>query len=154
MREGGNPVVMSPPIREEWNRHVSRFTKTWLASMVARRLLVRVPGDEDRELRAQLEACVARSGGDDAAREGVNRAMQKDAHLIEAASRSDRCVAATDDRVRGHFSECSGIAVALAEVQWVNPANEEENAISWVRSGAKSDTRRELRLWRHRKGGN
>jgi len=142
-----HPLVMSAPDQEEWGRHASLFAKQWRASMVARRLFVRVAADENRPLRTRIETCATRSAGDEGAQEGIGRAMAKDIHLIEAALHADHRVAALDDRVRGYFARCSEIAPPLADVHWVNPTVEAEGAIAWVQAGAETDASRMLKNW-------
>jgi hypothetical protein len=74
----------------------------------------------------------------------MERALAKDAHLIEAANAMDRRVVSRDEEVRSHFrSVCAAIPLVRA-ILWANPEIEAEGVVAWLRAGAKSETVRRL----------
>ena len=90
-------VVMTYPIKEEWDKHQSGFARRWRLSMVARKKLEVVQIEENYSLEEQFSQL--------AAHPRVLAIMDKDRHLIEAALASDKRVASLDDEVRTYFRE-------------------------------------------------
>ena len=98
-------IALTDSLREEWNKHRSRFARTWRVSMMARRKveLVEVAAHlslKKRIMRAQLD-------------KPIEAIIEKDRHLIEAALATDKRVASLDDQVREHLQDHSS---KLAEV--------------------------------------
>ena len=135
-RDAGHKVVSTEAIRIEWQKHQSRFTRTWLASMIARKQICWVKAPADEQLRLNIEKY--------ALSEKKRDAMLKDIHLIEAAMQTDRIVLSIDETVRGYFGEVTHKIRLLASVTWVNPCRSEETPIAWLQCGAQSETKRLL----------
>ena len=68
----------------------------------------------------------------------------KDVHLIEAAIATDRLVASQDERARRAFGNASANVSELKQIVWVNPTQDEEKPIDWLRDGAKTEAHRQL----------
>lgn len=134
IKDNNHFIVITDAILEEWKRHRSHFTSTWLTSMYARKLvrIVEVPTDE------QLRLKVEQSARDD----GKRQAMLKDVHLVEAAMHADKIVASLDETVRLCFHETAATVVVLKHIVWVNPCKDEEQAIEWLERGAEREEKR------------
>jgi len=129
-------LVMTEEIREEWERHSSGFSRSWRVAMVGLRKEIPRAPDQIPALDQYLDSL--------AISDEVRLAMRKDKRLVEAALATDRIVISLDERVRGHFG--SGVASVpdLARIIWVNPGVEAEQAIDWLRGGAKLENSRRL----------
>ena len=134
-------VVMTPDIREEWNRHQSNFSRTWLRTMVAKKKIEYrsdIPAND--ELWNKIEPIVAS--------EKACEAMLKDFRLIEAALATDKTVISLDDTVRKLFDKGAIRVGELRNVVWVNPDKiEEEKPIEWLENGAEAESNRLLGSW-------
>ncbi len=121
-------VVMTPDIREEWKKHRSRFTATWLASMTARKKVCVVLPTADVSVVEKLrKAQVA---------EKDKVAIRKDMLLVEAALATDSRVASLDEEVRSLLRAFSEQWGRIKTVAWVNPSKVEDKTIAWLSSGA------------------
>jgi len=129
-------LVLTPEIREEWNRHQSGFARKWRVAMAARKKVRVVATPQDAELRARI--------GRVAASESARTAMLKDCCLIEGARAADGAVISLDDRVRALFKGIAPQVREIAPINWVNPTNLDEEAEAWLRAGAKPEARRRL----------
>ena len=127
-------VVMTEAIREEWRKHQSKFTRTWLMSMYARRLVSYLEAPTDTELRQKVELV--------AASQKKRAAKLKDVHLIEAALQAHKIVTSLDETVRQCFHEAASTVVILQHITWVNPCKAEETAIEWLEHGAEREKER------------
>jgi len=129
-------MAWGPKIEEEWNRHLSTFSATWLATMNNLRKLRWVDDSPSEELIQSIEQ---------ASREaGVIEIMRKDAHLLTAALRTDARITALDDAARNHFGRCLKGNLGIAALIWVNPLNAAEDAIDWLDRGAPIEAARQL----------
>ncbi len=131
-------VVMTPDIREEWNKHESEFARTWRRQMVAKRKFEFLDIPVNDELWNKID----RIAGSDRQREE----MFKDLRLIEAAIATDKTVVSLDDNTaRKFFSRASDQVDELKDIVWVNPTKiEEEKPIEWLTEGAKPESDRLL----------
>lgn len=136
VRERSHRLVMTQEIADEWDRHQSNFAKRWRVSMKQKRKVEELDNTQNSDLSGKVERV--------AANEGTRKAMLKDLHLIEAALASDRTVISLDEKARKPFAEASGSVGELKKVVWVNPAQEKEEAISWLQNGAKAEKKRQL----------
>ena len=139
VRENKHKLVTTDATREEWHKHQSKFTKTWMASMVARRRICWVEAPPDEVLRRKVEAVTTN--------EKKRDAMLKDIHLIEAALQADKIVISLDETVRGCFHETALKIGVLREVAWVNPCKSDEEPIDWLLNGAELEKERLLGYW-------
>ena len=126
---------MTTAIRQEWLRHQSYFSATWLTQMYRKRQVHRHDAEHDEDLRRRIAASVS---------DNRQHAAEKDVHLIEAALGTDRLVASQDERARGTFREASRRVRELKQIVWVNPTLPADDPIGWLRNGARSEARRQL----------
>lgn len=130
-------IVMTPDIKEEWNKHQSIFASRWRSSMVAKgKMEYRSDIMLDDELWSKVE--------DFANFDNQREAMIKDIRLIEAALATDKIVISLDDKVRNLFSKAAEQVDELKDIVWVNPAKPEEKAIEWLEKGAEAEIERKL----------
>ena len=134
--ETGHCVVMTPVIREEWQRNKSRFARQWLVSMTARKKVYRLDSVMDKDLRHTL--------GQVATSEKDREAMLKDCLLVEAAIVTDRSIISLDETVRSLFSGVAQELRTLRRIVWINPDKEHEQSIIWLKNGAKLERKRLL----------
>lgn len=139
MQKASHRLGWSSAVAEEWKRHRSRFSRKWLVSMQARRLVESISANQDAALRAALEtsnpeynACVA---------------MEKDAHLLEAAIHSGNCVASLDEVVRRLFVSASILYEPIRGIAWVNPDTKHDSAVNWLLAGAPLHSDSEFGDW-------
>ncbi|MCL1464925.1 hypothetical protein [Argonema galeatum] len=130
-------IVMTPDIKEEWNKHQSIFASRWRSSMVAKKKLEYLSEIVvDDELWSQVE--------DFTEFDNQRSAMIKDLLLIEAALATDKIVISLDDRVRKFFAKAAEQVNELKDIVWVNPARPEEQALLWLENGAEPEIERQL----------
>jgi hypothetical protein len=136
LEETDHKVVTTEAIRAEWHKHQSRFTKTWLVSMVARRKVCWVDAPADEELRAKIVQA--------AATEKKRNAMLKDIHLIEAALPADKIVISMDEIVRHCFRDVAQTIGVMKPIVWVNLCRNEETPLAWLLNGVPLEKERQL----------
>src|SRR5947199_9302433 len=129
-------IVMTQEIRQEWNRHRSKFAYVWLSSMTARKKVVRVGSAEKPELRQAIR--LLELG------EKERGAILKDIHLVEAALAAGQTVVSLDDNARDLLRLIVASIPSVRPVVWVNPVKEDEHAIQWLGKGAIAEKRRQL----------
>jgi hypothetical protein len=129
-------MMMSQPIREEWNKHQSNYARTWRRNMYARKLIeiVNVPEDETFRNKIRLKAANTKN----------MEAMIKDCHLIEAASIADRIVISRDDEVRDLFRSVAQDFKVLQGIAWINPVDPAADVVAWLAAGANLNDRPKL----------
>jgi hypothetical protein len=134
-------VVMTPDIREEWNKHESDFARGWRRRMVAKRKFEFLDIPVNDELWNKIDWI---AGTDKQRTE-----MFKDLRLIEAAIATDRIVISLDDNTARKFFGRVAVQVdELKEIVWVNPAKiEQEKPIEWLEKGAEAQSDRLLGNW-------
>jgi len=70
-------------------------------------------------------------------------AMRKDLHLIEAALDQHAAVISSDEKARKPFHTVAQNVKKLTKIVWVNPEQNHEAVLSWLKAGAKPE-----RQWR------
>ncbi|MEN3330870.1 MAG: hypothetical protein V7641_235 [Blastocatellia bacterium] len=113
---------MTEAIRDEWNRHQSRFARAWRVTMVARRKLHIIEVAPDGNLREKISHVAARTQD--------GEAMLKDAHLIEAAIVTDRIVVSLDETVRVLYIAAALRVGEIRKILWANSDKIDEDCIS------------------------
>jgi hypothetical protein len=93
IREGGHAAAITDDIIEEWNRHSSRFARTWRIAMNARHKTLRVRPADCSDVLAALHQSRQLSQLEVAAAE-------KDMHLVAAARAADRAILSLDELTR------------------------------------------------------
>jgi len=138
-------VVMTPDIRDEWNKHESHFARTWRRQMVARRKLEFLDIPDNEELENKIYIIIETVTGSD--KQQIE--MIKDLRLIEAAIATDKIVISCDDNTARKFFSRAALQVdELKDIVWVNPTKvEEEKPIEWLEKGAEAQSDRLLGNW-------
>src|SRR5579859_2663124 len=136
VRDTEHRVVTTKAIRTEWGKHQSQFTRTWFASMIARKQVCWINAPADDRLRGNIEKYTLSEKKCDA--------MLKDTHLIEAALLADKIVISMDEKVREAFGEVAHKIRLLALITWVNPCISDEIVIDWLQRGAPLEKERLL----------
>lgn len=136
-------MVMTPAIREEWNKHASTFARSWMVNMRRFKRIADVSiSPNTANLRNEIDYERVQS-------EKQCEAMHKDCRLLEAALETDKRVASLDETVRTLYHSLAARLAYLREVIWVNPDKLEEECIAWLKGGAKSDPFRCLGYRKH-----
>jgi hypothetical protein len=104
--------------------------------MVASRRVDLLEDVRDEPFRAKLLPC--------APSEAKRRAMDKDAHLLEAALRTDRIVVSCDEKSRALFRAACADVREIRVILWVNPEVEAEEVVAWLQAGARTEPGRRL----------
>lgn len=134
-------IVMTSDIRQEWDKHQSRFAREWLRRMIARRKLYPVEIRVDHDFWQQIETL--------ADMDKQRAEMIKDLRLIEAAIATDKTIISLDDNTaRNFFGKASRQVEKLQDVIWVNPDKDEEQVIQWLTDGAAPEPARLLVAWK------
>jgi len=121
-------AVMTPEIRDEWDKHQSNFARRWRRSMVARKKINPVSPEESKNLGQQIDLIDIPQAS--------KTAMLKDCHLIEAAIATERRIISLDATARELFSVASHNVKEIRDVIWVNPADDSGRKVAWLKDGA------------------
>lgn len=136
-------IVLSAEIYREWERHALqartsadlqrvRFLANWMVAMSRRKggKILRPRVDRDETLRAKIN----RLGLPGNAR----REITEDLHLVEAALAFDRIIVSRDDAARALFQSVAGDCPEIEKVLWCNPVDLGQEALEWLRTGARN----------------
>lgn len=122
-------IITANELTEEWKKHQSRYFKTWLVSMVAKRRFEYI----SESIRDDIfRTCITSN----AENQKCADAMEKDAHLIEIALQAGKRVVALDEIVRALFKEMSNHHHPVKEIMWANPTQENDSTHEWALKGA------------------
>ena len=135
-------IVLSADISREWDYNVlqirtsadkqrTRFIANWMVAMSRRKggKILRPRVDRDEALRTKINR-LGLSGND-------RHQITEDLHLVEAALASDRIVVSRDDSVRALLQSITGSCPEVEKVLWCNPVELGEEALEWLRTGAR-----------------
>lgn len=106
-------IILTDAVLEEWRKHLSTFSRTWLTSMYARKRVERIDVPFDVDLREKISTLASSTK--------KQEAMLKDTHLLEAAMKADKTIFSIDETVRGYFQEIAPGLVILKDIIWINP---------------------------------
>ena len=96
-------IVMTPEIRDEWNKHKSDFARQWQINMMSKKKIhILKDISPDHDLWNQVET-VAKSDKD----RGI---MIKDMLLIEGAIATDQIIISLDEKARTTFKQVAKIS--------------------------------------------
>lgn len=123
-------LVMTEAIREEWNRHQSRYSRRWRKLMFSRGRFEIVRIDEKEKIERRLP--------DFGLTDKQEKIALKDCHLIDAALKTDKIIASSDKRARDVFSIAAVKAKILKPLTWVNPKTMAAELIVWLEGGKSS----------------
>ncbi|MCX5646905.1 MAG: hypothetical protein NTZ17_19830 [Phycisphaerae bacterium] len=112
-------VVMTEAVQNEWNRHMSRFTRKWFRSMVAKKKVHRFEGIQ---LSHVDEACEGLSAAE-------QDGLRKDLCLVEAACAGDGIVVTRDDAIQRIWHKCQDRLRVPKPIQWINPVTDGVQAL-------------------------
>ncbi|MFY9824577.1 MAG: hypothetical protein WAM82_24585 [Thermoanaerobaculia bacterium] len=129
-------VVFSKEGLSEWRRHSSGFARTWLIEMYGRKKVIWAGTIQEDSFRARLLQL--------APSEPIRAAMEKDAHLIEAAIQHDRIVLSRDEAMRQILRQVAAEIREVAQILWANPALEDDGVLDWLEGGARVEAARRL----------
>lgn len=101
-------VVLTEPIRSEWKRHKSRFSRKWWVSMYARRKVQDVNSEKINVDTTGLSS-------------SDQNAIEKDMCLIEAALSADRIILSRDEAFPRALAKTRDGECLLKSVRWINP---------------------------------
>jgi hypothetical protein len=107
-------VIMTEPIRSEWDRHKSRFTRKWFMSMVAKKI--------QRSMGMRVDLAERALTGLSATEQ---ESLEKDLCLIEAACDGDGIVVTRDDEVVKIWQKCQGQFHLAKPITWINPVTDD-----------------------------
>jgi predicted nucleic acid-binding protein len=98
-------TAFSSEIKVEWDKHQSRFSIKWRASMVARKKMVPVSiQGRQSALMGQIEAQPGMSMQDRAA-------LKKDAHMLASAMEADRVIVTGDQNLKNLADGTLGLSL-------------------------------------------
>jgi hypothetical protein len=129
IKDAGLHAAMSEPLDEEWLRHASTFARKWLVQMFSRKRVRRLASIP---LHVGLRRVLPTLPD-----EGIQRAIEKDLHLIELALVTDRRIISLDERMRVHLGNLTPRVNVLSRVHWANPRL--DACLVWLRTGAPDD---------------
>lgn len=109
--KNGHRFSANRKLRQEWKVHQSIYSKTWLASMIARKKFIFVECDVD------VDSHIKHAGVSDR----IQLAALKDSHLIQVALGDGVAVASGDDRAKNAFCQISRNYKEIKGLVWVNP---------------------------------
>jgi len=98
-------LVLTEDLREEWEKHRSRFSRRWLTRMVAKDKVETPSVTTDRELQQAINDFARGVSDDFEVIAAYRQAMQKDRHLLEAALASDELILSLNEKDRRRFAE-------------------------------------------------
>lgn len=128
MRECRHDFAANRELLDEWEKHWSRFSRSWLVSMARAGRLKSLQKAANKELWSDFS-------GEDCPETDYSR-ISKDLHLVDAALCTDKRVASCDDRVRGSLKTCLHLHPPVGDIAWVNPKFAVETPLDWLRQGA------------------
>ena len=150
--------VATPSITCEWDRpqedgyetHLTAYAMNWRLEMTNLRKMILVPEPERSDLREQIADAV-----DDV---GYRNNILKDVHLLEAALVTDKTVISGDKTAKSAYRRLAKTIPCLGGIIWVNPLEEREQAVEWLKRGAPPEKERMLyfekpRRLKKKKGG-
>ncbi|MEJ3718001.1 hypothetical protein C1I59_17665 [Paenibacillus polymyxa] len=130
--------VMTPEIKREWDKHQSIIALTFRRRMIATKRMKAF--SEEVVIKDDLRTTIDALKGSERKR----KAIEKDALLIEAALVSDNTIVSCDDKVRAYLCSSSALIGYIRDTVWVNPINENEEPINWLRNGAPNEHEKTL----------
>lgn len=136
VRTSKQSIVLSPTLNREWREHRSAFTREWLVSMFAKRLVITLGDQENTELREKLATIKMK--------EKERENAEKDFFLLELALQTDRCVSSLDETVRSIYKSVAQTMGEIKLIVWVNPTVVDEKCLDWLNDGCPADKHRQL----------
>jgi hypothetical protein len=124
LKDGPAGILMTPLLMQEWKNHASRFMIRWLAQMQSRKRIIRRPDRRVQDFRTALTGTLAVEHG--------RVAVEKDAHLVEAAILYRAGVLSTDEQQRRLLQKVASGYPRAGLVQWFNPGTQAALVLAWI----------------------
>jgi predicted nucleic acid-binding protein len=118
-------VAFCPILSSEWKKHASQFSTKWLASMTARKKIIR--SNPLKVIEPEINKLCAIGKEADIA--------LKDMHLIDMALSESNFLASNDIAARDVFVVVAAGYSPLREVLWVVPVASGESIIKFLEKG-------------------
>ncbi len=139
VRGAGHRIAMGDRLLVEWQKHESKFAKTWRVEMERRGKIVRL----DDAPAPHWDTCFSQLVADQSFEaQNIWSKVKKDLHLAQAATETDKRIVSGDNNMRGHLSNHGQSADNLMEIIWVNP--QEAGSVDWISAGCPDEERRKL----------
>ncbi len=117
-------AAFSSEIKAEWDKHQSRFSVKWRASMVARKKMVPVSIQAcQNSIMARIESHPGLSMQDRAA-------LKKDAHMLASALQADRIIVTGDIILKNLTDEAFGLSLEWLVVHQEDSAAERQQSMA------------------------
>lgn len=126
IRERRHRLVQTRALKEEHDRHQSRFARMWRVFMVSRKQWVLIEAPEDPMLRRRL----VRAQDPGATEDEV--AVLKDAHLLEAAAASGNRVLSRDTKARQLVQKACPLPGRHGRILWADVTRHPNDTLAWV----------------------
>lgn len=97
--------------------------------MIARRRVIIIKDSDLKDLRSDLRQ-VNQS-------EKIKDAVMKDIHLVEASLNCDKIIFSKDNAMRKILGELSLSLKVLRDILWLDPSNDKEGVVEWLKEGGK-----------------
>jgi len=120
-------VVFCNTLLSEWKRHRSRFARTWLVAMYARKRVVKCEDMPDDYFRGELQPLLHLKSD--------HLPVNKDSHLLWAAEITDNNIASCDEKVRAILCKTLSASNRFAKLSWVNPSLLSDGGEKWLLDG-------------------
>ena len=120
-------------MRQEWQKHASGFSQTWMRRMYAKGKIVGMNDVGQQILSERVRAAVAGDYQPEAWAE-----IAKDLHLVQAALATDRVIISGDRRARDTYRIACRRVRELGPICWVNPAVHGDILLPWLRGEAEA----------------
>jgi hypothetical protein len=135
MRHICHKIVITKKLNNEWKKHASKIANEWLTSMKSKGKIIVIDESSLESIEEKINNSISN--------EGIKNIMLKDSHLVSTALKADKIIVSLDKKARNHFSKLGESIPELSKIYWVNP-NNGEDAIQWLKDGAKNDKRFKL----------
>ncbi|HEY1681782.1 MAG TPA: hypothetical protein VGF98_09120 [Candidatus Tumulicola sp.] len=131
-------IVLPSGLEEEWERHMSSWSTSWLAELESQRRVV-------RRFSVALDGAAENRLNQLVSYDFDGKAMQHEFKIIQAAASTDSAILCLDERARCFFSRAARREALIRDIVWRNPL--ETNLCPWLKGGAPA--RNEDRLRAH-----
>lgn len=122
-------VMVTDPIRIEWNKHSSNYALTWQVNMESRGKINRERLLPDLDLENRIIQYF----------NGYNerQAVSKDFPFVQAALAADNIILSMDEKARQRYSSVSNHIKEIRRLIWRNIDTDHQSTISWIKAGSK-----------------
>ncbi|MCD0491596.1 MULTISPECIES: hypothetical protein [Chromobacterium] len=122
VREKRHSVLFCKSLMNEWRNHQSRYSSSWLNSMISKKLVI------NNEPECNVEKILENFEMS----ESKKREALKDAHLVNLVLGREHLIISKDNAAREIYSEVRKENSSLRGVVWVNPVTYEERLVSYL----------------------